>query len=149
MKFTLMTLLTLFSLSTFAKTCFVAQPEDNPNDYSSNLATFTDVEKKDGNLIVLIKDNGEVVADFNVEEYYQGATTQEEVDNLTAMIKGSRIAMINTDSATNTLSLAIGRLNGDIEDMLNSSSAVTTDLSSSKAALFDSTTSLVIFCQDM
>lgn len=143
--------LSILSTASFAKTCVVAtSTDDNPNDYNHTIATYSDVEMKDGMIMTVITKDGDVLRNLNLETYYDGVTSQEEIDARSARLIGSQMAIISVDKKEGQLSLAIG--DGTVPDpkrddnLIDSSAMSLSDLSSSKAALFDVKGNLAIYC---
>lgn len=142
------TLLSMLSTASFAKTCVVASSGQNPNDFNNTIATYTDIEERENMIITIIKKDGEVMTDVNLETYFQGANSQDEIDARTAELDGSKVAIIAPDRAENQLTLSIGEGVDDPDELLKSSSMSLSDLSSSKSAVFDMGQKLAIYCVD-
>ncbi len=100
-------------------------------------AVYNDVARdKTDNIITLFKPNGEVVKDFDLVKYYEGVTSQKEVDELANKIVGSEIAIISIDTENNQLSLAIGDVTNT--DLISPTSISECDLDCiSKTSIFD------------
>jgi hypothetical protein len=143
-----LTFLALLSVNSFAKTCVVAQSVNSPSDYDNNIATYTNVENSKHSIMTIIKKNGEVLTDVNMETFYDGLHTQEEIEARTAELYESQVAMIVADKVENQLTLAIGSGTVDKGEMLNSSVMSLSDLTSSKSAVFDTDNKLAIYCVD-
>ncbi len=129
-------------------TFVVTEAEGESSDFSKQIALYTDVDlQKDGEIMILIKPNGEVLKDFNTTTYYEAVTSQEEIDKRTNKIAGSKIAIVTIDVANNQLTLIIGEVVNNPNEILKSTAMSLCGLDfSSKAALFDMETKIAIYC---
>jgi len=150
-KFILTTLLLLLVTSNaFSQTMtfVITEKESKNSEFSKEITVYTDVDlKKSDNIITLIKPNGDVVKNFDTTIYYEGVTSQEEIDELTNKIAGSIIAIVTIDIDTSQLGLTIGEVINNSQEILKSTSMSLCDLDfSSKAAIFDMNKKLAIYC---
>jgi len=101
-------------------------------------AVYNDVSRdKTINIVTLFKPNGEVVKDFDLYKYYDGVTSQEEMDELTDKIDGYEVAVISINKENNQLILSIGTI-AKIKEIFNLTSRSECDLdSTSKISIFD------------
>ena len=151
LQFIIVTLFILLGTSNaFSQTMtiVVTASENESSDINKNLATYTDVDfQKDGDIMTLIKPNGEVIKYFDTTTYYENATSQEEVNQLTNNIAGSEIAIVTIDKKNNLLKLTIGDVVNDTKEILKSTALSLCDLDfKSKAAVFDMNKKLALYC---
>lgn len=151
LQFILVTLFILLGTSNaFSQkmTFVITEPEGESNDYNKEIALYTDVDlQKNGDIITLIKPNGDVIKNFNATAYYEGVTSQKEIDDLTISITGSKIVAVSINTAKNQLELTIGEVINDPKEILKTTSMSLCDLDfSSKAALFDMEKRLAVYC---
>lgn len=147
-KLLTLSFLTLLCANSFAKTCVVLSGTEDSSDYTNRLATYEDVESNNNSIVTLIKNNGEVHANFDMASVYFGVQSQAEIDARTEDILGSQVAIISKDSENNQLTLSIGKWNKAEGDVIESSTMSISDLTSSKAAVFDTKQKLAIYCID-
>ena len=128
-------------------TFVITEAEGESSDFNKQIALYTDVDLQKGSDIkTLIKPNGDVIKNFDTTKYYEGVTSQEEVDERTNIIAGSNIAIVSIDIETNQLGLTIGEVINNPQEILKSTSMSLCDLDSSKAAIFDMDKKLAIYC---
>ena len=140
-------LLSLLTNSVFAKTCVVATAKPGSTDFENTIATYTNIETRETMIMTVITKDGEIMTDLNLETYYDGVTTQEEVDARTKKLKESQISIISIEEEENQLTLAIGT-GQEGEELLKTDVMSMADLSSSKSAVFDMNKRMTIYCVD-
>lgn len=150
-KFILVTLFFLLitsNVSSQAMTFVITEQEGESSNYTKQIAMYTDVDlEKTGNIMTLIKPNGDVIKNFDTTKYYEEVTSQEEIDELTNKIVGSKIAIVTIGVEENQLTLTIGDVINGQNEILNSTAMSLCDLDfSGKAALFDLDKKLAIYC---
>ena len=129
-------------------TFVISEADRESTDYNIQIAMYTDVDlEKNDNIMTLIKPNGDVIKDFDTTIYYEGATSQEEIDELTSKIAGSKVAIVTIDVENNQLSLTIGVVVKGSQEILKATAMSLCDLDfSSQAALFDMEKKLGVYC---
>ena len=151
LQFILATLFILLGTSIAASqtmTFVITEAEGESTDFNKQIALYTGVDlEKNYNIMTLIKPNGDVIKDFDTTTYYEGVTSQEEIDELTSKIAGSKIAIVTIDVEANQLTLTIGDVVKGSQEILKTTSMSLCDLDfSSKAAVFDMDKKLAIYC---
>ena len=121
--------------------------EENIN-FLKNLANYPKIDiSKTSNHITLIKPDGEVIQDFDTAKFYAGLSTQEEVNEKTKNILGSKIAIITIDIENNILTLSVGEVVEGMKDIFEMNAMTMNDLDFKKnAALLDMKNKIAIYC---
>jgi hypothetical protein len=147
-KFFVFVFFLILSTASFAKECVISSVTEDANAfYNNTIATYTNIEEREGMITTIIKKNGNVITDFNWQSYYDGAQNKEEMDARTEKLVGTQVATIIVEKDKNLITLAIG-VGESFDSMLrlNARSVAISDLTSSKVVVIDIEKKLTINC---
>lgn len=113
MKTLLFGLTLLVSISSFATVCAINQPTADADNHDETVAVYKDIKKSD-TFLTVIKQNGEVLKNFDVETYFGGFASEEEFKERVNAIAGSKLAAISVDES-GWLALSIGTVSASAE----------------------------------
>ena len=146
MKFTLFTLLALFSISSFASTCYVSESTITPGAYDNILVEIPNVGTEHMNTLVLIHKNGTVDPNFDPNVYFEDTSNADEYNQALKDLKDSRIVSVSVDKDENQLTIATGLIDNSTDNLFAGSAMALAELDAKKVALFDIKLKLAIYC---
>lgn len=137
--------LALFSVSSFAKTCAIAKSSKGTSTFDQEVATYKNVDTGKTVIMTVIKKDGTIIKDIDLNNYINGVSTMAEAQKRLESLYGATYIALEKNEKNNQLLITIGQ--GQKGDKLLKARMVSShDLNGQSISLMDQTNNLAVYC---